>query len=268
MFGFISDLIGDIAGDFYGNLPPEILAPFQPGYFPDIDVPDVSFKPFTVTDAFGGSIGTDEFGGVQYNMSEQQKALQDMLSGGATDFFNQAQMDPAMREQAVFDRMMSTMAPSQERERMDLESRLAAQGRLGVQTNQFGGTPEALTLAKAQEEARNSAMLGAMSQAQREQAQQAALGQQFMQQSYAPMQAMLSQFSPALNVASMADVARRQGGQNSLQAQLAMLDAMAGQGTGLSSLYSNMFSGAMNLAGGIGSGLAGVLEDTGYFGLF
>lgn len=268
MFGFLTDLISDIAGSFYGSLPSEVLAPFQPGYLPDINVPDVSFKPFTVTDTFGGTIGTDELGGVQYNMSEQQKALQNMLSGGATSFFEQAQMDPALREQAVFDRMMSTMAPSQERERMDLESRLAAQGRLGVQTNQFGGTPEALTLAKAQEEARNSAMLGAMSQAQKEQAQQAALGQQFMQQSYAPQQAMLSAFSPALNVASMVDVARRQGGQNSLQAQMAMLDAMVGQGAGLSGLYSNMFGGAMNLAGGIGSGLMGLLEGTDYFGLF
>jgi len=268
MFGFLTDLIGDLAGSFYGQLPPEVLAPFQPGYFPDINVPDVSFKPFTVTDAFGGTIGTGPTGDVTYNLSPEQQALQNTLSGGASSFFEQAQMDPAMREQAVFDRMLATMSPSQERERMDLESRLAAQGRLGVQTNQFGGTPEALTLAKAQEVARSNAMLMAMQQSQREQAQQAALGQQFMQQSYAPQQAMLSAMSPALNVASMADVARRQGGQNSLQAQLAMLDAMAGQGAGLSSLYSGMFGGAMNLAGGIGEGLMGILDGTDFFGLF
>ena len=267
MFGFITDLISDIAGDFYGNLPSEILAPFQPGYLPDINVPDVSFKPFTVTDAFGGSISAGP-GGTGYSLSPEQQALQEMLSGGAANFFQQAQMDPAMREQAVFDRMMETMAPSQERERLDLENRLAAQGRLGVQTNQFGGTPEALTLAKAQEEARNQAMLGAMTQAQKEQAQQAALGSQFMQQSYAPQQAMLSAFSPALNVASMADVARRQGAQNSLQAQLANLDALVGQGAGLGSLYTGMFGGAMNLAGGLGSGIMNILDDNNYFGLF
>lgn len=267
MFGFLTDLIGDLAGSFYGQLPPEVLAPFQPGYFPEISVPDVSFKPFTVTDAFGGTIGTGPTGDVTYTLSPEQLALQNMLSGGASSFFEQAQMDPALREQAVFDRMMATMSPSQERERLDLESRLAAQGRLGVQTNQFGGTPEALTLAKAQEEARSNAMLMAMQQAQREQAQQAALGQQFMQQSYAPQQAMLSAMSPALNVASMADVARRQGGQNALQAQLAMLDALAGQGAGLASLYSGMFGGAMNLAGGIGQGLMGLLDATDYFGI-
>ena len=267
MFGFISDLIGDIAGDFYGNLPSEVLSPFTDA-LPGITVPDVSFKPFTVTDTFGGKIKAGADGTTSYTLGQDQQALQNLLQSGATNFFTAAQADPAQREQAVFDRMMTAMAPSQERERLDLESRLAAQGRLGVQTNQFGGTPEALTLAKAQEEARNSAMLGAMQQAQREQMQQATLGSQFMQQSYAPQQAMLSAFSPALNVASMADVARRQGGQNALQAQLAQLDAQVGQAAGLSNLYSGMFGGAMNLAGGIGSGLMGILEGTDFFGLF
>ena len=162
--------------------------------------------------------------------------------------------------------MMTAMSPAQERERLNLENRLASQGRLGVQTNQFGGTPEALSLAKAQEEARNSAMLGAMQQAQREQAQQAALGSQFMQQSYAPQAAMLSAFSPALNVASMSDIARRQQGEFDFNADLANLEAALGQQAGRAGLYSNLFGGAMNMAGGIGSGLMSAFSQGGIFG--
>jgi len=263
--GFLSDFISDLAGSFYSDIPPEILGVFT-SELPQVTAPEMSFKPFTVTDAFGGSISAGPEG-TSYSLSPEQQALQEMLSGGAANFFQQAQMDPALREQAVFDRMMETMAPSQERERLDLENRLAAQGRLGVKTNQFGGTPDALVLAKAQEEARNQAMLGAMQQAQKEQAQQATLGSQFMQQSYAPQQAMLSAFSPALNVASMVDVAARQNAQNQLQAQLANLNAMMGQGAGLASLYGGLMSGGMSLAGGLGSGLMGLLGDTNIFGL-
>ena len=60
-----------------------------------------------------------------------------------------------------------------------MEERLAAQGRLGVQTAQFGGTPEQLAFGKAQAEARNAAMLQAMGQAQAEQAQLANQAQMF-----------------------------------------------------------------------------------------
>lgn len=258
--GWLTGIVGDVANDLFGNLPTQITDIYNTP-LPSVTAPDVSFKPFTVTDAFGGTINTGPDGSTTYSLGAQQKALQDMLQGGASNFFQQAQMDPALREQAVFDRMMTAMSPSQERERLDLENRLAAQGRLGVQTNQFGGTPEALTLAKAQEEARNAAMLSAMQQAQAEQMQQANLGQQFMQQSYAPQAAMLSAMSPALNVASMADVARRQQGEFGLEAQLANLQALAGQQAGLAGLYGGLFSGASNLVGGLGSGLVNVLTD-------
>ena len=43
--------------------------------------------------------------------------------------YGQAAVPVADREQAVFDRMMTAMSPSQERERLELEQRLAAQGR-------------------------------------------------------------------------------------------------------------------------------------------
>jgi hypothetical protein len=94
-------------------------------------------------------------------------------------FMQQAGMPVGAREQQVFDRIRAAQQPEEERRRLELEERLATQGRLGVSTNLYGGTPEQLALSKAQAEAQNTAMLQAMQQARAEQAQAGALGQQF-----------------------------------------------------------------------------------------
>lgn len=76
------------------------------------------------------------------------------------------------REQEIFERIRATQTPEEERRRLALEQRLASQGRLGVQTAQFGGTPEQLALAKAQQEAQNQAALMAMQEAGSQEQQQ------------------------------------------------------------------------------------------------
>jgi len=192
---------------------------------------------------------------------------------------------------------------------------LFAQGRGGVQTAMFGGTPEQLAMAQAQEQAQNQAALMAITQAQQEQRQAADIGatygqlgsniatqrqaleaaQQLMAQqamtggmglmagglgleeaqqgiglsalqgAYLPQAAMLSAFSPALNVASLADVARRQSGQYAMETDIANLEAELQRQAGLSNLYSGLFSGATGLVGGLGTGLANIMGDTGMF---
>jgi hypothetical protein len=72
----------------------------------------------------------------------------------------------AAREASVYDRIRATQRPEEERQRLALEERLAQQGRLGVRTAMFGGTPEQMALSKAQEEAQDRASLAAMQQAQ------------------------------------------------------------------------------------------------------
>jgi hypothetical protein len=84
------------------------------------------------------------------------------------------------RERAVFNRIRAMQSPEEERQRLALEERLLNQGRLGVQTAMFGGTPEQFALAKAQEEAQNQASIMAMQQAQQERMQQAALAEQVL----------------------------------------------------------------------------------------
>lgn len=108
---------------------------------------------------------------------------QQLLAQRAADlggmFMGQVEAPLASREADIYNRIRATQMPEEERQRLALEERLAGQGRLGVQTAMYGGTPEQFALAQAQEEAQNRASLAAIQQAQAEQAQQGALGAQF-----------------------------------------------------------------------------------------
>jgi hypothetical protein len=253
-------------------------------------------------------VGQQQLGVSPFGLAGQQQAAQQAFGLGS-QFMGQVGMPMGAREQEVYDRIRATQLGEEERQRLELEERLASQGRLGVRTAMFGGTPEQLALAKAQESAQNQAVLMAMQQAQAEQQQQAALGTQFaglgsdlatqrlaldaaqqaramqalqggmglmtgglgleqaqqqmglgaLQGAYLPQAAMLSSFSPALNVAAMADVARRQTGEYNLEAALANLQGQVGQQAGLASLYSGMFGGAGGLLGGITSGASDII---------
>ncbi len=233
------------------------------------------------------------------------KSASGQAFGLGSQFMDQLGTSTADRESAIYDRIRSTQRPEEERQRMALEERLLSQGRSGIKTNQYGGTPEQLAMAKAQSESQNTAMLSAMQQAQAEQAQvaglasqyaglgsslagqsqamtsaqqaqalqalqggqalnmaemqqalaqqaqQAQLGGQFLQQSYAPQASLLSSLAPALDVASMADVARRQKGEFDLEAQLANINASLGQQSGEASLYGGIYGGLLSGIGGL-----------------
>jgi len=255
-------------------------------------------------------VGQQQLGASPFGLAGQQQAAQQAFGLGS-QFMGQAGMPMAGREQEVYDRIRATQLGEEERQRLALEERLFAQGRGGVRTAMFGGTPEQLAMAQAQEQAQNQASLMAMQQAQQEQQQQAALGSQFaglgsglasqrqaldaaqqaramqalqggmglmtgglgleeaqqgiglsaLQGAYIPQAAMLSAFSPALNVASMSDVARRQMGQYGLEAQLANLEADVGRRLGLAELYGGMFTGAGSLVGGLSSTAGDLIGD-------
>jgi len=255
-------------------------------------------------------VGQQQLGMDPFGLAGQQAAAQQAFGLGG-QFMGQAGMPMGAREQDVYDRIRATQLGEEERQRLALEERLFAQGRGGVRTAMFGGTPEQLALAQAQEESQNRAALAAISQAQAEQQQQAVLGTQFaslgsdlatqrqsldalqqaralqalqggmglmtgglgleqgqqqlglsaLQGAYIPQAAMLSALSPAVNIASLADVARRQQGEYNLEASLANLQGQVGQRAGLASLYSGMFGGAGGLLSGIGAGASDVISE-------
>jgi len=234
--------IGDIGSQAYREMAgPDGLAQELRGM--------LEFQPYTVTTATGGQFGMTQdptTGQMTYQMqmSPEEQALQQQLLSQAQQMYGQAAVPVADREQAVFDRMMTAMSPSQERERLELEQRLAAQGRLGTQTAAFGGTPEALTLAKAQEEARNTAMLNAMQFAGQEQMRQAQLGQGMLSGSYIPQAQLIAGLQPGMTGAeqrraSLSEQARTYGETYAtglealLQAGLGQAGIAGGFGTSL-----------------------------------
>ena len=122
--------------------------------------------------------GQTQLGQDPYGILNQQ-----LLAQGAADlggmFMTGLTQPMAGRETDVYNRMRAMQAPEEQRQQLALEERLFNQGRMGVQTNMYGGTPEQFALSKAQAEAQNQASLLAMQQAQKEQQQQGELGYRF-----------------------------------------------------------------------------------------
>ena len=146
----------------------------------------MQFKPFTVTSGTGATAAADTSGGLNLNLTPQEQALQKQLLGvtgelaGSIGYGRQQTLmdlltgnaqDQQTREADIYGRLNAMQAPEQERARLQLEQRLANQGRLGVRTSMFGGTPEALALEKAIAEQQAASAVSAMEQARAEQSQ-------------------------------------------------------------------------------------------------
>jgi len=210
----------------------------------------MEFQPYTVTSATGGQFGMSrdpETGQMSYDIttSPEEQAFQKQAMTDAEMFFGQARAPVAQREQEVYDRMLTAMSPEQERQRLALEQRMASQGRLGVSTAQFGGTPEQLAMAKAQSEAQNQAMLNAMQFAGQEQQRQSQLGTGMLAAGYVPQAQLLNALQPGMTAAER-------------QRQAISEQAGAYGKTYASGLEALLQSGLgqANLIGSLGSGLA------------
>ena len=150
-----------------------------------------AFKPYTVTSSLANVQTTPE-GGFGINLSPEQQALQTQLQGQAAGLFGQVGQDPAQAQSALYEQIRATQRPEEERQRLALQENLFSSGRGGVQTAQYGGTPEQLAFEKARQESMLSANLGARQQSQAEQAQAANLGGLLQQAGYQPQQQALS----------------------------------------------------------------------------
>ena len=202
---------------------------------------DTQFKPFTLTSGIGQAATTAE-GGLGFTLSPEQQALQQQLTGlgsSSLGFLGDAAAREAEQTSIInmltggggAGREADVMAPEQERQRMALEERLLSQGRLGVTTNQYGGTPEALALEKAIAEQQAGFGVSAIQQAQAEQAQRSGqvlqglgetrqrlgmlgdVGLSALQQSYAPTTTLAELMKPTLGAADISAAGQRQGAQ-------------------------------------------------------
>ena len=282
-----------------------------------------AFKPFTVSTGFGGVSTTPE-GGFATTLSPQQAAQQQQLQaltgsllggmggvapdvsgiqqqalGSVGGFLTGAMAPMGAREADVYERIRATQRPEEQRQQLALEERLAAQGRTGLRTAQFGGSPEQLALAQAQEEAKARASLGALGQAQAEQLQQAGLAEsmfglggraaglpQALQAGqlqnivasqaaqYLPEQQLLASLTPGIQLASLADLGRRQGAGLMTEAGVSGLEDIVGaeqaRAQNIAQIYSALLGAqgqqAAASAGGISSGIGGLFGEIGDVG--
>ena len=206
-----------------------------------------TFQPFGVTTSTGSEFGYDPTTGMATNkLSDSEQAFQNQMFGNAQTFFNQASMPTADREAEVYNRIRSMQSPEEERQRLALEERLAGQGRLGVATNQYGGTPEQLAMAKAQAEAQNQAGYMAMQQAQQEQLQQSQLGQGMLGASYTP-QAQLSNIQQAAQMFPQLQQRGQIAGAGLFgEASMGGLEALLGAGQGQANLMGAISAGLLS----------------------
>lgn len=251
---------GLLTGDAYGRLSDigqEALLGFTKD---DVKIPgaldlaqtqleQTQFRPFTVTTATGAGFGTnvDPITGTvktTMDLSPDELALQRSLLSGADGFFTGAAADPAVREEELYGQIRDATMADERMARLGLEERLAAQGRLGVRTAQFGGTPEQLAMERAQQQAMAQARLGAAQQARQEQLQQANLGQQFFGTSYLPQTQLLAATQPSQQLAALQQQAQLQGAGLFGEAAMSGLEAR---------LISEQ--ARANLLGQIGTGL-------------
>ena len=148
---------------------------------------ELNFTPYSITTGSGtAGIGAD--GAITTTLSPEQQALQESLLGQAQTLAGTA--GPTGSE--LYEQMQAARAPQNEQQRLALENRLAAQGRLGTQTAAFGGTPEALAMEKAIQQQQATDYLGAQTQAGALESQRLGNVGGLLTQAYAPQNQMLN----------------------------------------------------------------------------
>jgi hypothetical protein len=225
------------------------------------------FKPFTVSTRTG-STATTPTGSLTTALSPEQAAAQQQLfSQGTGMLTGLGNVD--QRSQQLFNLLSDIRRPEIERQQLGLEERLFNQGRSGVNTAQYGGTPEQLAMAKAIQEQQAQDVYTARNQALSEQQQQFGIGAGLMGQSYMPEQQLLPWLQQGLTGADIANTAQRQGSQlQALLGQSGIESLLQGQNLGtqidvaqtqaLADLFGNMQNPT---EGGLLSGLDSRVTD-------
>lgn len=187
---------------------------------------DTAFQPYTATSSLA-NVATTAEGGFGINLTPEQQAAQDQLQGQAVGMFEQAQTDPLVAQQLIYDQMRGIQRPEEERNRLMLQERMFAQGRGGLQSSAYGGaSPEMLAYETARQDAMAKANLAARSQVMGEQAQAVELGGLLQNAAYEPQQQALDLLGAATPAAGFVDVGNRTGAELSSQLNLGGLEAL------------------------------------------
>ena len=148
------------------------------------------FQPYGVTGSMGQTQATAE--GLNMTMGETATGIQNQMFGlGQSELLGSTGSIQGRQDQ-VYNRMQQSMAPEQQRAQMMMQQQAQAQGRGGMMSNMYGGTPEQLAYQKAVQEQQSANWLGAGTQANAEQAAQFARGQGLMAEGYKPQEMLMN----------------------------------------------------------------------------
>jgi len=219
-----------------------------------------AFQPFSVRTATGAgtTVGTGAGGlpELQYTLSPEEQAIQQGLLGQAQTMAGATPTTAA----DLYGQMRAVQTPEEQRQRLELENRLAAQGRLGVQTAAYGGTPEQLAFEKAIQEAQNQASLQAIQGAPQLQQAQIQNITGMLGAAYAPQQQAIAGLAPGIDISRIAQAAQQGQTEALYRGGIAGLEAQAAAGTAaanveaartqaLANALSGMFAQPVNQAG-------------------
>jgi hypothetical protein len=189
------------------------------------------FKPFTVTTGTGSTqVGAG--GELTQTLAETPQAIQEGLLSQALGQVGAA----TPTAQDLFTQMQQARQPEIERQRIALENRLAAQGRLGTQTGLFGGTPEAFALEKAIQEQQSADFLSALTTAPTLAGQNIQNVQGLLGAAYTPQTQSLAALTPAVNLANIAQSAGLGQSEALYKGGIAGLESQAAAGTAAAGL--------------------------------
>lgn len=216
-----------------------------------------NFTGYGVTGPSGaGSV--DASGNMNLALGAGQQGMMDAYGDASMGSLGQATMDQSGREGAIYDRIRAMQAPGEQRSQLELENRMQQQGRGGISTAAYGGTPEQLAMHQANAEARNSAAYQSIDQARAQQQQDAGMSNMFGQLQFAPQSALLDLMGAGQQAYGYKDIGQRQGANMFAEGAMGGLDARLGAGLGQANLMGNlgssMLSGAGSMLGGVASG--------------
>jgi hypothetical protein len=219
-----------------------------------------AFKPFGVTAGTIGEATVGADGSIGLGLTPEQEMMATARFRQGNQLFNRAAGGIDELAAQRFGSLQDAMAPQRERERLALESRLAAQGRLGVGGAAFGGgNPEMFGLAQANREADLNAYNQAFNFAQSQQAQNANLGGLFQQAGFLPTQTMANLLTPGIQAADLAQTGQIAGQNLASQAGVTGLEAQINAESLANELVGGLWNQGAALAGNIG----GMADDAG-----
>ena len=237
-----------------------------------------AFQPFAVKTGTGTntqlSQATTDLGIVP----QLETTFSDTEDDLSTGLFTQAQTltDAALpTAKSLYDQIRAMQMPEEERQRLAMQNSMFNQGRSGVQTAAYGGTPEQLAFQKAVQEAQNAASFQAAQLAPQMQASQIGNIAGLMGAAYLPQNQAVAGMQPGLDMARIAQMGAQgqaealyKGGIAGLEAQASAATAAANVEAARTQALSNALSGMFarpDYAGGVSAGEDFFSKALGYF---